>query len=345
MKTLYHSPLYIEELKTLNNQSSGSLDFLNDKTILISGATGLIGSYLIDALLIKSKRKIKIYGITRNPELGYKRFAKFKDDPRLTLINLDLKKELSFDGDLDYIIHLASKTSPHQYANEVIDTLMLSVLSTYHLLTLATLKKAEVLFFSSVEVYGTLEKDYFKETDFGYLNPLDLRSNYNLGKQTSENLCLAFTQEKDVKVKILRLGRVFGPTRLNEDKKVMSQFINKAILEQDLILKSEGNQVYTYVYVGDVILSALFILQYGQDQETYNVGNTEEHSLKEYAEFISEKHQLKVIYDFKKEDGVSYSKALRAVLDLSKITSLGFKNQFPLFKALLKTIEILKSLV
>lgn len=343
MMNLYSSPLYIDELHDF--LKTHDFRFLSGKTVLITGATGLIGSFLTDTLLIDPSFEVNIIALTTSVKGARERFSLFENDRRLKILETDLYKPINIPDHIDYILHLASKTSPHQYASEPIDTLMLSVLGTYNLLNLAAEKHARFLFFSSVEVYGVSDKESLNETDIGYLDPMEPRSNYNEGKRAAENLCVAFANEKNLEVSVIRLSRVFGPTARSDDRKAMSQFIGCAVNDTDIILKSSGSQVYSYTYAADAVSASLFVLEKGQNKEAYNISGTEELSLAEYASFIAGSYNLQVVKDYKTEEGVSYSKAIRAVLDITKIKTLGWTPKVNIKDGIVKTVNILKSLI
>ena len=323
---------------------------LKGKTFLVVGATGLIGTFLVDVLMSlndKLNLNIKIIAICRNLLKAKKRFSSYLDKNNLEIVSSDINENINIEENIDYIIHGASNTHPLAYFNKPIETITTNVIGTYNLLNLAISKKIDkFIFLSSVEIYGendTNKKDY-KEDDIGYINCNTLRAGYPESKRLGEALCQAYIKEHDLNVVIPRLPRVYGPTILEDDSKALSQFINKAINNEDIVLKSEGNQFYSYLYVGDVVSAIIFLIIYGEKGEAYNVSSKKSDiKLKDLAKLISNYVGKKVIYDIPtKEEKQGYSTATLALLDSTKIRQLGWRDITPIEEGIKITLNILK---
>lgn len=342
MKPLYESNLYMDEInevsKTLNKA------FIQGKSLLISGATGMICSYLIDALLVDKTYQGTIFALTTSLENAISRFCKWKDDSRLIFISHDIRQSLVFDKHIDFVIHGASYTDPKGYAEHPIDTMLINFNGVKHMLDVAVHHSARFLFMSSCEIYGEADVELIGENYSGYLNPLDVRSCYNESKRASETLCIAYAQEHNIEVVVPRFSRVFGPTMRMSDTKALSQFIKNAIRGEDILLKSQGTQTFSYCYVADSSRALLFLLENGKSKKAYNVANPEIFSLKEMAEMVAKFSNSKIIINFKDElQGRGYSKTTKAIQDSTQLTRLGYSFIFSINDAIKNTLNILQN--
>ena len=347
MTSLYDNKIYIEELEQLS--SDIDLSMFENKTILITGVSGLIGSYLVDVLLKTKRLHIKIIGLIRNLEKAKKRFSKYENDTRLELIQCDINKEINLNIDkIDFIFHLASNTHPIQYSTMPIDTIITNIIGTYNILNLAYDKKVErMIFTSSVEIYGKAYNvdDIYDESYCGYIDCNTLRAGYPEAKRTAESLVQSFIKEKKIDVVIARLSRVFGPTVKEDDSKASSQFINNGINHEDIVLKSEGNQYYSYTYTPDVISALIYLLKFGQNGEAYNVSNEKcDVTLKEFATTIAEEAGTNVVFDIPNQaEKEGFSTAVNAILDNNKLKNLGWNPKYDFRTAIRHTLKVLKN--
>ena len=344
--------LYNEEIK---KYASKDIDWekLRDKTFLITGATGLIGKFLIDVIMYKNDTdnlNCKIIALGRNESKAKERFANCFNSNLFKFYETDINETITIEEEkLDYILHAASSTHPLQYSNYPISTITANVIGTKNILDLAVKTNASrVLFASSVEIYGENRGDVeaFDESYLGYINCNTLRAGYPESKRTGEALCQAYIKEKGLDIVIPRLSRIFGPTILSTDSKALSQFINKAVNNEDIVLKSEGNQYFSYTYVGDAVTALLYTLFYGINGEAYNVSDTTyDITLKDLASTIAKQVGKEVIFDLpSEEERKGYSTATKAIMVSDKIKKLGWTVEESLDKTLNTTINILKQL-
>ena len=344
--------LYNEEIK---KYASKDIDWekLRDKTFLITGATGLIGKFLIDVIMYKNDTdnlNCKIIALGRNESKAKERFANCFNSNLFKFYETDINETITIEEEkLDYILHAASSTHPLQYSNYPISTITANVIGTKNILDLAVKTNASrVLFASSVEIYGENRGDVeaFDESYLGYINCNTLRAGYPESKRTGEALCQAYIKEKGLDIVIPRLSRIFGPTILSTDSKALSQFINKAVNDEDIVLKSEGNQYFSYTYVGDAVTALLYTLFYGINGEAYNVSDTTyDITLKDLASTIAKQVGKEVIFDLpSEEERKGYSTATKAIMVSDKIKKLGWTVEESLDKTLITTINILKQL-
>lgn len=329
-----YTPAYLSELAGFPTEDKG---FLSKKTIALTGATGLLGSYLIDALLFDKTFELTILALVRDIGSAQDRFSHFKGDRRLQFVKIDLNEPLEVPGPIDYLIHAASATSPDQYQAHPIDTMLLNVIGTKHALDVAVAHQCRFMFVSSTEVYGQSDGRLIDERYSGYLDPLDPRSAYNEGKRAGETLTIAYRQERGLDVVIPRLSRLFGPTQRPSDRKALSQFIRAGLRHEPIVLKSAGTQKFSYTYVSDAVSGILFLLAHGQSGQAYNVANEEQLELREIASLIGKMRQVNVTFDTHQDANLSYSKAEHALLDIGKIKNLGWAPRVSVRTGLAKT--------
>lgn len=329
-----------------------NLSSLKNKVVFITGSTGLIGRYLIEFLMYLNEffsYNITVVANARSFSSIRKTFDSLVSSKFFRMSVGDINEPLKYWGKTDYIINCASNTHPMQYSTDPIGTIMTNVLGTRNILDLACCSETKkVLFLSSVEIYG--ENKYgierFKEQDMGYIDCNTLRACYNEAKRTGETLCQAYIESKGLDVSIARLPRIYGPTVKKDDSKVLSQFINKAINGEDIVLKSEGKQYFSYLYVADAISGMLTVLLNGIKGEAYNLGNVESDiHLKDLAELVASIAGTKVAFDLPNEvEKKGFSKAVDARLDYTKIVDdFGWKPLFSIEDGLKRTINFLKS--
>ena len=316
-----------------------------NKNFLISGATGLIGKALLDLLCYLNKSlslNIRLTLISRNiNEAAY-------DNDYIKVFQHDVNFPLDgkFSEAADFVIHAASNTHPNLYAGRPIETITTNVLGSLNLLQYASKNPScRFLFLSSVEVYGNTEKPLpgaFTEKDFGYIDCNTLRAGYPEAKRLSEALCQAFRSEKNIQVLIARLARCYGPGLRPDDSKVLSQFIRNAKNHDDIVLKSQGKQVFSYLYSLDAACAILYLLLKGQDGEAYNVaGKESDISLCQLAELIADLSGSKVIFgqaDSLEKKG--FSPVQNALLNTEKIKLLGWESKVSLAEGLKRTLEL-----
>ena len=310
------------------------IEDLRGKSILITGASGLICSAFVDCLMYYNtqyKASIKIYAISRNEEYAHKRFEVYWENPLFTFIEHDVIEPLSLDISLDYIVHGASNASPKRYATDPVGTMKSNIFGVSNLLELAKEKKARLLYISSGEVYGEGEGTDFTETYSGYVNCLNPRSCYPSSKRASETLCVSYKEQSGADIVIARPCHIYG-SAIGRDDRAFAQFLCKAQAGENIILKSKGQQIRSYCHVEDCALALLCILLRGESGEAYNIANRESIlSIKELAEMIADMARVKIVYDIPSEqEAKGYSVIQRAVLNPSKLESLGWKPRIAL---------------
>ena len=338
--------IYKHELENLTNQPL-PWEKLSGKTIMISGATGMLGKCLIDFLMLKNaaeNAKIQIIALSRDEVRAKERFADYWDSELFQYISCDVNKGIPECGQVDYIIHAASNTHPLQYSQDSIGTITSNVIGTKNLLDYAVTHGTQrFCFVSSVEIYGENRGDVekFDEKYLGYIDCNTLRAGYPESKRLGETLCNAYRQTYGLDFVIPRLSRVYGPTMLASDSKAISQFIRKAAAGEDIVLKSEGNQKYSYTFVTDAVAGILYCLLLGESGEAYNAADEKSDiSLKDLAEYLAQIAGTQVIFELPDEkERRGYSTATKAMLDAGKLEKLGWRPRVHIAEGLQCTVE------
>ena len=342
-------PLYTEDLEKTTNLPL-PWERLNGAKVVISGATGSIGGYLTDTLMTAQKRLgCQVIALGRNSTRAMERFIRWKDSKAFSFIACDLNKELpdSLPRHVDYVIHAASNTHPLAYATDPIGTIVTNVVGTKNLLDYAVLGKAKrFVFASSVEVYGENRGDteFFSEDYCGYINCNSLRAGYPESKRCGEALCQAYGRQNGIDFVIPRLSRTYGPTTLRTDTKAVSQFLFKGLTGDDIILKSEGNQLYSYTYVSDAVSGLLTCMLCGNNGEAYNVADQNSNiKLRDLADLIAKECCTNVVYQLpEKTEAAGYSTATKAIMAADQLKALGWKPEYDIQSGISRTLRILK---
>lgn len=339
-------PLYLEDLEYVS-QVKG-FDTLFSKSFLITGATGLIGTCLIDSLMLANEKgaNIEIYAVGRNRENAFERFGNYFASPHFHFIEQDVRQPLPSYIHVDYILPLASNTHPTAYSQYPIETIEINYKGAEFALKKATDCGATILYPSSVEVYGNARgHDVFTEDYTGELDLSIARSCYTESKRVSEALCQSYMAERGTSLKIARISRVFGPTMLSSDTKASSQFIKKAIQGEDIILKSKGDQFFSYTYVAEVVSALLYILLHGDEGVAYNISNeTCNVHLKDFARICAQWSNKQVVFDIPTAvEQKGFSIAMQAILDNSRLKSLGWSSRINIEDAIFRTLAILSA--
>lgn len=323
---------------------------LKNKSILISGASGLIASCLIDVLMVKNQGGLncKVYALGRNIEKAKSRFSSYCDSELFEFISHDINTPLNSEIDtVDYVLHMASNTHPVAYSTDPIGTVTTNIIGTYNMLDFAVKHNAiRFAFASSNEIYGENRGDaeFFDEHYCGYIDSNTMRAGYPESKRCGEALCQAYKKQKNLDVVIPRFTRSYGPSMLMTDTKAISQFIRKGIAGEDIVLKSTGTQYYSYTYVADAVAGLFTVLLKGENGEAYNIADWPgDIMLKDLAAAIAEVSGTKVVFELPDDvEKAGYSTATKARLDGSKLKQLGWTMKYDVRSGIQRTVEILR---
>lgn len=349
---MIHNELYYDDVQYVANLDL-PWERLQNKSSLITGASGLIGSFLVDVLMYRNSfdgLNCTIYAVGRNAEKAKRRFADWWENSSFQFISHDINAPLTFgSGNVDYVLHMASNTHPVAYSTDPIGTITANIIGTNNLLEFAVQHNTlRFVFASSNEVYGENRGDseFFDEKYCGYINCNTMRAGYPESKRCGEALCQAYKKQKKLDVVIPRFTRSYGPTMKMDDTKAISQFIRKGIAGEDIVLKSAGTQYYSYTYVADAVSGLLTVMFNGENGEAYNIADqASDIMLKDLAAIIADYKRKKVV--FKLPDDVEkagYSTATKARLDGSKLKQLGWKPRYDIITGIHRNLDILASI-
>jgi len=309
---------------------------LKGKTFLITGTTGLIGSVLIKCLLALNEYRnlgLKIIAVIRNEE---KAKSVFEDEySQIDFRQLELSEinKESISDSVDYIIHLASPTASKFFVEYPVETLRTAIEGTTAILEYAkSVAISGFVYASSLETYGrNLTDDLLDENFQGYVNPLEVRSSYNIGKRACECLCHSYANEYKVPVMIARMTQTFGAGVEYNDGRVFAQFARKVIEGKDIELHTKGDTCRMYCYTTDAIRAMLFILLKGNVGEAYNVANKDSYiSIREMANMVREHFNRNINVVLKFQENQGYAPETKLKLDVHALESLGWQPNYSL---------------
>lgn len=335
-----------EDLEYIANYNALPYEEMENSTVLVTGATGLIGVSLVRSLLAIGK--IQVIAFVRNIEKAKKIYAETVTS-NLEFIVGDITSKIQIDKKIDYIVHCASITTSKIMVDSPVETLFTAIDGTRNVLELARDKKVRsVVYVSSMEMYGTFESEVhdITENDLGFIDPLEVRSNYPESKRLCENMCVAYLSEYDVPVKIARLAQTFGAGILPGENRVFAQFARSVINQKDIVLHTKGQSEGNYCYIRDCVIGLLTILLKGKDGEAYNVSNPASHTtIAEMAKMVCEKiadGKIKVVFDVPESNTFGYAADTKMKLNSDKLQSLGWKPEINLEESYRRMIRDMK---
>lgn len=340
--------IILEDLNQIINEPIEWSRF-SGKTILISGANGFLPAYMIETLLFLLYKGIinntKILALVRNIKKAETRFSNYLANSELEFIVQDVCDPINIDRNIDFIIHAASQASPKFYGIDPVGTLSANTLGTINLLKLAQKNSIEsFLYFSSSEVYGIVDetKIPIKETDFGYIDPANVRSCYAESKRMGETICVSWLHQYGIPIKIVRPFHTYGPGMQLDDGRVYADFISDIVNNRNIVMKSDGLAKRSFCYLSDATIAFFKILLDGKEGEAYNVGNPDnEISIINLAYELVALFPEKGIQVLKKDEqnkGYLKSSVTRNSPNLTKINNLGWTPKTDIKDGFFKTI-------
>ena len=323
--------LYADDLRYAAGDAA---EWLGGRAVLVTGATGLIGSFLVEALLALPA-EVRVYAAGRSEAGMRRRFGDAMDDPRFHFVPYDATQPVAFDLDADYVVHAACSAHPLAYSTDPVGVAQANLLGTMNLLeALRGRSGARLLFLSSGEVYGENPglPEGFSEEDYGPVDPMKPRACYPESKRAAETLCACYAAQYGVDAVVARLGHVYGPTFTDVNSRADAQFLRDALAGRDIVMKSAGAQVRSWCYVADAVNALLLLLRRGEAGRAYNVANRAAvASIREYVETLADIAGVRVKADIPSPtEAAGYTRVTRAVLNPARLEALGWQPRFDL---------------
>lgn len=320
-----------------------------DKTVLISGASGFLSSYMVETFLHLNKSKninVKVIGLVRSLDKAKKKFSEFQHDKHLELVEHDVCEKLEINQPIDFIIHAASQATPKVFGIDPVGTLLPNVLGTANLLSLAREKNVEdFVFFSTSGVHGYVDEALIpiKENCSGYLDFTDISSCYLESKRMGENMCIAWMRQYGIPVKILRPSITYGPGVKLDDGRSFADFVSNILKFEDIVLYSEGKVIRNFCYIADATLGFFTVMLKGENGHAYHVAAEHEISIRDLAIYLVDdvfsERNLNVVIKIDPEKQFLRVDFPRNTVDIGKLLKLGWKLNYPLREGFRRTIE------
>ena len=312
---------------------------------LVTGGAGFIGSHLCDFLISKGDEVFCVDNLITGSK---KNILHLIQNPRFHFLLHDITrsfpKTISYQlSTINYLYHLASPASPPQYRKYAIETLLTNSVGTYHMLELAKHTKARFLLASTSEVYGDPQKHPQKESYFGNVNPIGVRACYDEGKRFAEAITMEYVRKYALDARIARIFNTYGPRMQRDDGRVISNFINQAILDKPLTMYGDGLQTRSFCYVSDMTTGLISAMEKKNTKGVVvNLGYPKEHKIKDIAQLIL---QLTLSSSTIRSVDKPEDDPHRRKPDISKAKNLlDWEPKVPLEKGVKKTIDYFRNL-
>lgn len=346
--------IFMNDLQQIAEDKAIEWQEYSGKTICVSGATGLIGKTLVQAVCYANQKyhlKCKIIALVRNEKKAREIFAKeIANQPdSISFIISDICDKVTVEDPVDYIFHCASQTSSKSFVEQPVETTKTALHGTENMLELAVEKKCSgFLYLSSMEVYGTpLTDEKIYENRELNMSTTSVRNCYPIGKCMCENLCVSYAAEYGVPAKIMRLTQTFGPGVDYNDGRVFAEFARCVIEKKPIVLHTMGETKRNYLYTADAVRAMLIVMQKGEAQKAYNAANEDTYiSIYDMALLVAEKCangkievRRKVEQDITK---LGYAPVLKMNLSTERLQELGWKPYYDLEEMFSRTINTMK---
>ena len=349
---LYDQELWISDIDKVM-EVLPELDQLAGKSVMITGAAGLICSAVVDILFRYNDThagEIQILAAGRWLEEMKVRFGEQVKRQDFTFVVYDASKtDNQLDIHADYIIHGASNAFPGLIVKEPVETMLSNFLGIKHLLDYAKEQNTKrVLYTSSSKVYGKKEgSEPYKEGQYGFIDQLNPRNSYSVGKRAAETLCVSYADEYGVESVIVRPGHIYGPTASPHDNRVSSAWAYQAARGEDLVMKSDGAQIRSYCYCLDCASAILKVLIRGENCKAYNISNPGSIiSIRRMAEILADKGRVKLLNEAAtQEEKAGFNPMSNSSLDSTGLLKIGWKGMFDAETGFSHTVTLLKNLI
>lgn len=318
---------------------------LSGKNVLVTGATGLIGSCVVDVLMNHEGQDYHVYASGRNEDRVKQHFSDYRKSKYFHFLKYDVTEPLQSDIDFHYIIAAASGANPVLYSTDPVGVMKGNFLGVDNLLAYGVKHSLEkFVYVSSGDVYGEGDGRVFTEEYSGYVNPLNLRSCYTSAKRATETLCISYAHQYGIDVSIARPCHTYGPHFTESDTRVYAQFIRNVLKGEDIVMKSTGEQFRSWCYVVDCANGIMHVLLKGANGEAYNIADENSNiTIRELAEMIAEIGGKKVVIDLPSDvEKRGFNVVLKSVFSAEKLHALGWTPASCMIMNISSTIDYLK---
>ena len=341
-----NSEVVIEDLQLMSEAKLPWRE-LDGKTVLVTGATGMLASYVTWLLLYLHEQagvNVKVVALCRNRQKAEQYFGSYMGKPYFHLLIQDVCEPITYDGKVDYVFHLAGNASPHFINSDPVGIMKCNLLGTMNMLEYARdCQTKKVIFASTREVYGKNEEaELLDEQAYGTLDPMDDRSCYPESKRAAETLLKSYYLQYGVNFNTVRVAHSYGPTmKLENDGRVMADLMGDVVAGRDIVLKSSGEAVRSFLYVTDAVVGMFTVLFHGETAKAYNLANESEPiSIKDLAQLLTSYRNDKSIQVVTTEGSQKgYCAYRRTALDTSAIEQLGWKPVIPLKEGINRVLQ------
>lgn len=327
------------------------LEYIADKSILITGASSSVCSAIVDLLFRYNdtySSNIHIYAAGRNLKKMKSRFGDRINRDDFTFLPYDATESFYLPDRVDYIIHGASNSSPDKIITEPVETMLSNFWGIKQLLEYSRNHNSRLLYISTSEVYGKKEgNEPYKEGQYGYIDLLNPRNSYSIGKSAAETLCISYVAEYGVEAMIVRLGHIYGPTASMNDKHVSSVWAYNVARGEDIIMKSDGSQIRSYCYCLDSASAILKVLLKGEVSRAYNISNPDSIiNIRTMGEILAKAGGVELKVELPSEvEKKGFNPMSNSSLEASSLIDLGWHGCFNAETGLKHTVEILKEMI
>ena len=346
MRILTSSRMYRDVLDIVSSQVP--IDLLTRKRVLITGASGLIGSAIVDLLLHLNKAHGADVEVLAAGRSRGKLTHRFGTDESLSFVSYEDVVSGKFSNAFDFAVLAASPASPDVYVNDPESVVKAntvdvdSILSTIH-----DYEGKSVVYVSSSEVYGDLvaPKGGYGENEFGQLDTMSRRSCYASSKRRAESICCDYAK-KGLRIVIVRPGHVYGPTASHSDHRVSSAWVYDVAAGKDIVMKSDGCQLRSYVHCVDCAAAILAAMCKGVSGEAYNISNRESViSIRDMAAILANAGSVKLRMELPTDsERKTFNPMNNSSLNAQKLETLGWRGKIDARRGFRETVAILREI-